>query len=204
MSEQIYGRLTVIEFVERKGTVYFDRVRCECGVEKVVRRGDLYSGRTTSCGCLRKALASERNVGRKTHGLSRHPLYHVYHTMIRRCEDPTLPAYRWYGGIGIKVCQRWRESFTAFLEDMGERPIGLELDRIDPDGDYEPGNARWLNRRLNLQNRKPRTPHYTSREVRVDGKTMPLAEAARLKGWSYQLAYGKMLKGELQEATCSI
>ena len=204
MSEQIYGRLTVIEFVERKGTVYWDRVRCECGVEKVVRRTDLKSGRTTSCGCLRKALASERNAGRKTHGLSRHPLYPVYHTMIRRCEDPTLPAYRWYGGRGVKVCQRWRESFPAFLEDMGERPVGLELDRIDPDGDYEPGNARWLNRRLNLQNRKPRTPHYTIREVCVEGKRMPLAEAARLNGWSYQLAYGKMLKGELQEATCSI
>lgn len=155
-----YGRLLVLycdrkePTKEGKSAIYFDMCQCDCGTKKVIRRQDLYSGRIKSCGCLRKESSSE--LGRNTvkHGLSNHPLYHAYHTMIQRCTKESCSAYRWYGGLGVTVCDRWLESFGNFLADMGERPIGKTLDRIDPFGNYEPGNVRWADRETQLANKR--------------------------------------------------
>jgi hypothetical protein len=76
--------------------------------------------------------------------------------MRARCKNPTNPVYRHYGGRGISVCLAWQKSFTAFLADMGEAPPGLELDRINNDGNYEPGNCRWTTRKVQLSNRRKR------------------------------------------------
>lgn len=142
-----YGRLMILELGERQGTVYLDRALCECGTVKTVRRADLQSGKVTSCGCVHREVATRIGAATRKHGHSRNPLYHLWHTMIAHCHNPPHTAYRYYGACGIQVCDRWRASFEAFAACVGARPVGLELDRIDPDGNYEPGNVRWTNRR---------------------------------------------------------
>jgi hypothetical protein len=79
----------------------------------------------------------------RTHGLRKHPLYRTWADMRQRCSNPLKSNYQYYGGRGIRVCERWDLSFPDFLADVGERPDGTTLDRINPDGDYEPQNCRW-------------------------------------------------------------
>ena len=84
---------------------------------------------------------------------SKHPLYGTWRMMIRRCSTPKAVEWPHYGGRGISVCERWQD-FWLFVEDVGERPAGMELDRIDNDGNYEPGNVRWVTHSANLSNRR--------------------------------------------------
>jgi hypothetical protein len=116
---------------------------CKCGNFKTVLGGNLRNGDIQSCGCLYTELLIKRNT---THGLSRHPLYKCYQNMIHRCYDEASANYQYYGGRGIKVCERWlgKDGFKNFIADVGDRPEGKTLDRYsDNNGDYEPGNVRW-------------------------------------------------------------
>lgn len=81
------------------------------------------------------------------------PRYYVWHNMVSRCHKPTHAAFGWYGARGIVVCEEWRRNFQAFVADMGERPPGFTLDRIDCDGPYSPENCRWVSQTVNQQNR---------------------------------------------------
>lgn len=85
-------------------------------------------------------------------GEKRHPFYNLWRDMLRRCSSPKCKIYKHYGGRGISVCGRWK-TFTNFLKDMGEKPAGLSLERIDNDGDYEPGNVRWATQREQTLNK---------------------------------------------------
>lgn len=189
-----YGRLMIIELGNQQNG-YQDRSLCECGTVKTVRRSDLQSGRTSSCGCLRKENATRTGASTRKHGHSRNPLYHLWHTMIARCHNPNHAAYRYYGARGVQVCDRWRESFEAFAEDMGARPAGLELDRINPMGHYEPGNVRWMNRRMQKMNRAKRSDHYEPRSIEWNGQIYAISDLAAIAGISYAAMYGRLMKG---------
>lgn len=134
LSGRTFGKLTAIR-IERgsNGAKVMWRCRCECGAESVVYAGSLKSGATKSCGCLHRAIVSRTNT---RHGMSKTAIYNAWKTMIGRCHNARHSSHHKYGARGIFVCRRWRESFAAFFSDMGHRPRGKSIDRINNDGGY--------------------------------------------------------------------
>ena len=143
---QRFGRLEVVHIERHKG--YRKAiVKCDCGRTRNVRPNHLVSGKTQSCGCYARDINS-------SHGMSRTKIYQRWRSMINRCRYPSDQNYQYYGGRGIKVCKRWIE-FENFAADMGlPANDALELDRIDVNGNYEPGNVRWVNHSQQMRNRR--------------------------------------------------
>lgn len=152
----VFGRLTVVGEASPNGKKSFWICRCSCGAEKTVRLDHLRSGRVVSCGCFRSEAAKKR---KKTHGLSGTRPYRIWRDMINRCHYDKYKERHLYGGRGIVVCDRWRNSFDSFYSDMGQPPDGKSIDRINPDGNYEPGNCRWATAKEQAANRRKSVPH---------------------------------------------
>jgi len=134
--------------------------RCDCGTETVVKLADFCRGIAVSCGCRKRRTMILRNRTASpnvTHGLGKHWLYQTWHKMLDRCENPDAKDYARYGARGIRVCARWHDV-ALFVEDierdLGDRPAGWTLDRIDNDGNYEPGNVRWASAATQAANRR--------------------------------------------------
>jgi len=146
---QRFGRLVVKAMVYERHAKCL--CRCECGKEKVIRVSSLRAGCSNSCGCLASQRIAKANY---RHGQSSSPEWRVWRAMRQRCQDPSCTAYKDYGGRGISVCERWDNSFEAFLADMGPRPAGMQIDRTNNDGNYEPSNCRWVTCKENSNNRR--------------------------------------------------
>lgn len=174
-----FGRLTVLERIKTDG--YFSyRCSCECGKTTVVKRtGTLTSGNTQSCGCLKDEETVNRSIkhGHRT-TTNTTSEYRTWVHIKQRCYNPQVKQFKNYGGRGIKVCDRWLESFDNFLADMGAKPSEKHsLDRFpNMNGNYEPGNCRWATDGEQAQNKR--------NNVRIDynGQSMVLTEWARFFG----------------------
>lgn len=149
-----FGRLTVLRLAERNGKDTCWLCACDCGGEVITRKGRLLRGYTSSCGCKRREQL-------RTHGLSRTSEYMTWASAKQRCVNPSSREYAYYGGRGITMSKEWAEDFTAFYRDMGPRPDGTELDRVDNDGpytgpcaEYPRGNCRWVTRSEQMKNRR--------------------------------------------------
>lgn len=155
-----FNKLEVIRFHGVVKTTYSYRTvtkkhwvcSCECGNQTVVSTGNLKSGNTKSCGCHNTAVRREK---RKTHGMTDSPEYKAWRGIKTRCFNSSRESYKYYGGRGITMCEGWASSFELFYSDLGPMPkASMEVDRIDNNGNYEPGNVRWVTRTANLQNRR--------------------------------------------------
>lgn len=164
-----FGRLSVVAVGCKGRYRYYAVCRCDCGKEKSVRIDGLKCGAVQSCGCLQSEAVYK-------HGLSLSPHYSRWRNMIDRCENPNSPSYPDYGGRGIRVCDRWHD-IANFVDDLPSGfKLGMEIDRIDNDGDYCPGNVRWSTKKVNSSNRR------STRLITHNGVTRTASEWSRLLG----------------------
>lgn len=176
LTNQEFGRLKVVCEVEPHIYPSGQTARrwlciCSCdGKRVVIQHSSLISGAAASCGCLRKEVAKERAT---THGMSKHPLYRIWASMIARCENINDKSYGGYGGRGIKVCEEWHdaEKFIGWAI-LGGWERGLQIDRIDNDGDYRPDNCRFITSKENNRNRR------SNHSILFGGKTQTMEQWA--------------------------
>lgn len=169
-----FGMLTVLhrDGKDKWGDPIF-RFRCDCGVEKSIRYGDVRKGSTISCGCYNKT----KNIGTpspaRTHGLSQTHIYNLYYGIKRRCYDDKDKDYHNYGARGIKMCDTWlgENGFETFVGDMGRRPsTEYSIERLNVNGDYCPENCIWLDKKLQARNRR------NNRFITFKGETKTVAD----------------------------
>lgn len=195
---QRFGRLVVTGLSEKRRPsntkITYWHCTCDCGNKCIVGKSTLIENTTRSCSCL--------NTERITkHSLCKNDIYKIHEGIIQRCLNPNKTEYKNYGGRGIKVCERWKNSVAAFYEDMGDRPTPKHsIDRINVNGDYEPSNCRWATREEQQNNRRNNV------NITFNGKTQTLTQwakelsiakstlAYRVKNWSIQKAFSEKIK----------
>ena len=192
LTGRTFGRLTVIERAElalgERPRFARWRCRCECGAATVVRAAELRGGSTRSCGCLMRDVCSAKA---RTHGESKcAPEYKSWSSIKARCYRSNHVYFKHYGGRGILMCDRWRDSYEAFLEDMGRKPSPKHsVDRIDNDGNYEPGNCKWSTMKEQSRN----TRHNSL--LTIKGRTMSAIEWAEEVGINYNTLQRRVRAG---------
>lgn len=171
-----FGRLTVIERTENnhRGNVMWKCI-CECGNEKIVSRNCLNQGITKSCGCL---LKEARHSNTRKHGKTKTRLYRIWAKMKERCNNPKTKSFVYYGGRGITICEEWLNDFQAFYDWSMANGYSdnLSIDRIDVNGNYEPGNCRWADTKTQANNKT------TNRYITLNNKTQTLQQWSKETG----------------------
>jgi hypothetical protein len=161
LNGQRFGRLIVGEMTRSASGRIVWSCKCNCGQISLVRGSHLKSGHVKSCGCHAADKARER----ATHGKSGTSTHIIWKTMRARCDNPNSSGYAGYGARGIVVCKEW-DSFEIFLADMGERPPGMSLERIDNSKGYAPNNCKWATSAEQCRNRR------SNHQITYEGKTM--------------------------------
>ncbi len=179
-----YGRWTVLRRANKnQGTAAAWVVRCVCGTEAEVVGTSLRSGTSTSC----KSCSTRDS--HTTHGKSRTLLYTTWCAIVKRTTNPKSKAFKNYGGRGIRICDAWRSSFEKFAQDMGAKPVGTSLERIDNDGPYSPENCVWATRAQQARNKR------TNVTITHAGKTLCIADWAELLGIPSPTIYTRIKSG---------
>jgi hypothetical protein len=166
-----FGKLTVERIVGKYYGKTLWRCRCDCGKSVDVPSNRLNTKRFRSCGCAVKEILT-------THGGTRTPLYRVWAAAKDRCFCQSNKQYRDYGGRGIGMCDEWRNDFAAFRRDMGPRPVGTSIERVNNDGDYEPSNCVWASREVQCRNKR------NNIWLEIDGVSAIASDWSRLAGVS--------------------
>lgn len=175
-----FNRWTVLSRAENKGHRERYLCLCDCGKKSMIRTDHLKNGGSRSCGCL--------SVGnRKTHGMHKTKVYAVWAVMRARCNNPKDKGFKNYGGRGIKVCEEW-SKFENFIRDMGERPMGMSIDRVDNDGDYCKSNCRWTTRSVQENNKR------SNARYEFEGKNLTQAQWAQEVGIGYGTLQSRILR----------
>lgn len=159
---------------------------CDCGKTFESDGRHLRSGGTKSCGCIGRENARKAST---THGMSKTKEFNVWHSMKSRCNNPNVKEYPFYGGRGIKVCERWFNSFENFIADMGLCPSGYSIERIDVNGDYSPENCKWIPRNDQSKNLR------SNRVLTVNGVSKIMSEWAKDNGLTSQHIYTRLKRG---------
>jgi hypothetical protein len=183
---QHFGKLTVISFSHMNRIQHWNCM-CDCGKECIVNINNLKNGTTKSCGCFQQE-------SRIDHGLSKHPLNPVWRNARSRCNNPKDKAYKHYGGRGIVFCDEWSE-FKVFYDwaIAHEYKEGLELDRIDNDGDYCPENCRWATRKQQCNNTR------SNRLLTFNGITKNYTQWSKEQDVKVTTAYARISRGKTPE-----
>lgn len=188
LTGQRFGLLVAVAAIESPNNKTYWTCKCDCGRIVKVRIDALRkSNSQRSCGCEFRRIPPD---GRKFHGRSGTPEHYVWNAMKMRCTDPSSDRYDRYGGRGITVCDRWLNSFSAFLEDMGDRPSSKHsLERINNNASYCPENCVWASREVQANNKS------NNRRLTHDGRSMTLSQWARHAGLSMKLLWKRLDDG---------
>lgn len=188
LTNKRFGKLTVLGLAGRdRSRLLLWHCRCDCGGETYVRTQDLNRGKSTNCGCRHSEVLRERN---HKHGMAGSRPHRIWKAMHTRCYNPNAPSYADYGARGIRICDRWKEIFENFWADMQPGYSDqLEIDRIDPNGDYNPDNCRWVTRITQQRNKR------NTRNIQTVLGKMPLAELSERVHMPYETVKYRLNSG---------